>query len=195
MTKTLSKTAMNNFFKTHPKLAEQAQQLENDRLQQLEAKRPYYSFSKVMLDDALTTIAQAHGLAFKKITKTKYAFTNPKTNKTASFLFANGKDYTIDPKDEHDLSNFIAKSWHVLDKTKLEKQTADFFVFFISRRIDNKLWAITFDYPTLKKMIQQQTNFYFGITKDNKLIENRLQKEKMFDSKNIGLEQIFQKIN
>ena len=39
----------------------------------------------------------------------------------------------------------------------------------------------------LLDMLTIQNNFYFGITKDNRLIEDRLQKEKQLDPKHIGL--------
>lgn len=182
-----------NYLNAHPEIAKnlknkaKAEQAKQQDQVTLENKRPYFSYTRTMLKQELDKIAKNKSLIFKPLSKTEYAFINPKNKKITTFCFANGKDYTIDPKDKHDLSKYQAKSWHVLDKALLEKQNADYFVFFISRRLDHKMWAITFTYQELLDMLAIQNNFYFGITKDNQLIENRLQKEKQLDAKHIGL--------
>lgn len=192
-TQQLTDKELLTYINAHPEIAKnlknkaKAEQTKQQGQATLESKRPYFSYTRTMLKQALDKIAKDKGLIFKPLSKTEYAFINPKNKKITTFCFANGKDYTIDPKDKHDLSKYQAKSWHVLDKALLEKQNADYFVFFISRRLDHKMWMITFTYQELLDMLAIQNNFYFGITKDNQLIENRLQKEKQLDSKHIGL--------
>lgn len=192
-TQQLTDKELLTYINAHPEIAKnlknkaKAEQTKQQGQATLESKRPYFSYTRTMLKQALTKIAEKNHLIFKPLSKTEYAFINPKNKKITTFCFANGKDYTIDPKDKHDLSKYQAKSWHVLDKALLEKQNADYFIFFISRRLDHKMWMITFTYQELLDMLAIQNNFYFGITKDNQLIENRLQKEKQLDSKHIGL--------
>lgn len=187
----ISKQDMLNYFKDNPTAFKEIQQQVQDKQNSLEGKRPYYAITKNELKQYLTQQAQAHNLQFVAISKNEFAFQNPTTKKQVKFCFANGKDYTIDPKNQDSLTNFQAKSWHRLDPDFLTHHVSDYFVFFISRRLDHRIWAITFRYPEILKMLQDKQNFYFGITKTNEIIEDRDNENHTYKREHLDLKLIF----
>lgn len=187
----ITKQDMLEYFKANPQAFKEIQQQVSDKQSTLAAKRQYYAVTKNELKKYLQQQAEAHDLEFVVISKNEFAFQNPTTGKQAKFCFANGKDYTIDPKSQDDLSNFQAKSWHRLDPDVLTHHLSDYFVFFISRRLDHHIWAITFSYPEILKLLQNKQNFYFGITKANEIIEDRDKENHTYNRKHLNLDLIF----
>lgn len=187
----ITKQAMLEYFKTNPQAFKEIQQQVSDKQNTLTAKRQYYSVTKEELKQYLQQQAAAHDLKFVVVSKNEFAFQNPTTNKQVKFCFANGKDYTVDPKSQDDLSNFKAKSWHRLDPDVLTHHQSDYFVFFISRRLDHQIRAITFSYAEVLKMLQDKQNFYFGITNANEIIEDRDNENHTYNREHLDLELIF----
>lgn len=187
----ITKQDMLKYFQANPKAFKEIQQQVSDKQNTLTAKRQYYSVTKQELKQYLQQQAAAHDLKFVVISKNEFAFQNPTTNKQVKFCFANGKDYTIDPKSQDDLSNFKAKSWHRLDSDVLTHHQSDYFVFFISRRLDHRIWAITFSYSEILKLLQDKQNFCFGITKANEIIEDRDKENHTYNRKHLNLDLIF----
>lgn len=187
----ITKQAMLEYFKANPQAFKEIQQQVSDKQNNLAVKRQYYAVTKQELKQYLQQQAEAHDLQFVVISKNEFAFQNPTTSKQVKFCFANGKDYAVDPRSQDDLSNFQAKSWHRLDPTVLTHHTSDYFVFFISRRLDHRIWAITFRYPELLKMLQAKQNFYFGITNANEIIEDRDNENHTYNREHLDLELIF----
>lgn len=187
----ITKQAMLEYFKANPQAFKEIQQQVSDKQNTLAAKRQYYSVTKQELKQYLQQQAAAHNLEFVVISKNEFAFQNPTTKKQVKFCFANGKDYTIDPKSQDDLSNFQAKSWHRLDPDVLTHHTSDYFIFFISRRLDHRIRAITFTYAEILKLLQDKQNFYFGITNANEIIEDRDNENHTYSRSHLDLDLIF----
>lgn len=201
-TELFTKAQMAYWFDTHPqaqaellKLVDQEKQQAKMKHAKLTLKRRYFAVTKNELKYQLAVQAKNHGLVLTWPDKYRFAFEDMRTEEKKTFLFTNGKDYVIDPKDRNDLSRFIAKSWHNLDADFIKAHPADFFVFFISRQLDSHVEAITFTYDEIISMLKVKHNFYFGITKTGELIENRSQPEKTYDPKHIGLGMIFDSLN